>query len=275
MSDMLLRISIWGAALALTALAQPVSSPPEASALIEEIRGNALAYDKNLPNFICTQETRRSSVSNKPGDENWKVRDTLTIRLSYFGRKEDYRVIQVNGKPTDKGIDKIGGWKTIGDFGSIMRAVFAVKSQTSFELEPAETWNGRPVAVLKYRIAPEHSNFNSATGGVLHTNRSVFGAEGTVYADAETKQVLRLTLNSTGFPDGFPIREVHITAEYAKQKIGDGEYLLPTRTVSITVTKGDRKKGETQFSDYRMFSADTSIKFGEPTTETSPAGKKL
>jgi hypothetical protein len=272
---MLLRISVLGAALALTALSQPVSPPAEPSALIEEIRSNALAYDKNLPNFICTQETRRSSVTNKPGDENWKVRDTLTIRLSYFGRKEDYRVIQVNGKPTDKGMDKVGGWKTIGDFGSIMRAVFAVKSQASFELGPSETWNGRPVAVLKYRIAPEHSNFNSSTGGVLHTNRSVFGAEGTVYADADTKQVLRLTVNSTGFPDGFPVREVHITTEYAKQKIGDGEYLLPARTVSVTVTKGDRKKGETQFSDYRMFSADTSIKFGEPTTETSPAGKKL
>jgi hypothetical protein len=33
----------------------------------------------------------------------------LTIHVSYFGQKEEYRVVRVNGKPVDKPLEKMGG----------------------------------------------------------------------------------------------------------------------------------------------------------------------
>src|SRR4051794_34340976 len=89
-------------AIATAAWGQPAPSELERSAFIEQVRKQAIAYDETLPNFICNQLTRRVSTPAGSGDEHWKELDTLTIRLSYFGRKEDYRVVQVNGKPTDK-----------------------------------------------------------------------------------------------------------------------------------------------------------------------------
>ena len=243
------------------AYGQPAPTAAEQSALIEQVRRQALAYDESLPNFICTQETLRTSAGLR--DDKWKVLDTLTIRLTYFGRKEDYRVVQVNGKPADKAMSKMGGWKTNGDFGSMLHAVFVAKSQAKFEWERWTTWSGRPVAVFKYHIDREHSTFNSSASGFLHSTRVVFGVDGTVYADAETNHVLRLSVDSKDLPAGYAVREVHIVLEYAKQKIGDTEYLLPAQSITESVMVKDRRKAETRFIDYRKFSTDTAIKYGD------------
>jgi hypothetical protein len=185
------------------AAGQPAVDPP---AFVEQVRQRALAYDENLPNFICTQETRRSCVSSKPGAE-WKLLDTLTIRLSYFGKKEDYRVVAVNGKPTDKALTQMKGSKTAGDFGSILRSLFRWKSETKFEWQRWTEWNGRKVAVLGFHIDQAHSTFQSTSRTRTHTTTVNWAAEGTVYADAETKQVVRLTVDSVDMPDTQPVRE--------------------------------------------------------------------
>jgi hypothetical protein len=58
------------------------------------------------------------------------------------------------------------------------------------------------------------------------------------------------------------VREIHIALDYAVQKIGDREYLLPARSVSETITKDDHRKSDTQFKDYKKFSAEAAITFG-------------
>jgi hypothetical protein len=236
-------------------------SPDERTEFIEQVRTQALAFDDNLPNFICTQETRRSSQSNKPGAA-WKDLDTLTIRLSYFGKKEDYRVVQVNGKPTDKALSQVKGWKTAGDFGSILRSIFRKKTEAKFEWQRLDEFHGRKVVVLGFHIDQSHSQFTSTSSSTFHSTTVKWAAEGTAYADAETRQVVRLTLNSADMPANQPVREIHIALDYAVQKIGDREYLLPARSVSETITKDDHRKSDTQFKDYKKFSAEAAITFG-------------
>jgi len=131
--------------------------------------------------------------------------------------------------------------------------VFAAKSQAEFEWERSMTWNGRPVTVWKYHIAREHSTFNSSASGFLHSSRVVFGVDGTIYADAETNHVLRLSVDAKDLPASYPVKEIHIALEYAKQKIGDTEYLLPAQSISESVMGKERRKSETRFIDYRKF----------------------
>jgi hypothetical protein len=232
------------------------------ASFIDQVQEQAQTYDTTLPDFICTQETRRSSQSNKPGAP-WKLLDTLTIRLSYFGRKEDYRVVKVNGKPADKTMSEMKGSKTLGDFGSLLRAVFRPKSETKFEWLREDEWNGRKVGVLAFHIDQEHSGFQ--TGTQVHSRKlSVnWAAQGTIFADVETRQVLRLTVDSVDLPEDFPVREVHMSLDYATQQIGDRAYVLPAASVSESVDKEGRRKSETTFKDYKKFSAETEIKFGE------------
>ena len=64
-----------GAARPILTPARPMQEPPpsaeEQAAIIGEVRGYALAYSRQLPDFICTQVTRRFAaprpVARYPG----------------------------------------------------------------------------------------------------------------------------------------------------------------------------------------------------------------
>src|ERR1041385_1073488 len=70
----------------------PPPSSEEQAAIISEVREYALNYSKTLPDFICTQVTRRyqapapgTRYGGSAGSEpTWYPMDTLTIKLSYF-----------------------------------------------------------------------------------------------------------------------------------------------------------------------------------------------
>jgi hypothetical protein len=270
------RPLVWLLYLPAIMRAQGPPQPPSAAereAMIADVRQKALAYSESLPDFICTQLTDRYSAPMTGGAEPaWALRDRLTIRLTYFGQKEDYRVVQVNGKATNKTLGQVGGWSAKGDFGSMVRGVFDAKSEATIEWERWDTWNGRPVAVLAYRIDRVHSKFSSGKQFV-GTKRAIWPARGSAFVDAETRQVIRLTIDSEDMPAESPTREVHIALEYRHQKIGDREFLLPSRSVSRMVVKDRVMRLDSQFTAYQKFSADTEIKYS-PAAEEKPPVKK-
>jgi len=248
-----------------TLLAQSVDSAPakeEQTAIIEGVRQKSLAYVDSLPNFICTQVTKRFSSPEKAGREPvWKPIDTLVIHLTYDGKKENYRVVSVNGKPTDKLLSQIRGTKTFGDFASLVKGIFREKSEAKFEWLRWAEFQGRRVAVLGYRIDEAHSPFRTFSGKD-RTEYAAWPAQGEVYADASTWQVLKLTTNSISMPEEMAAREVHITFALDWQSIGGQNYLLPAETSSLMVFPKERRKSETRFTDYKKFSSDTAITYG-------------
>src|SRR5215831_5799359 len=115
---------------------KPTPIPPpssiEQAAVIDEVRDYALNYSKTLPDFICTQVTRRYAAP-RPGTKyggsadappTWYLQDTLTIKLSYFEQKEDYKLILVNNTMTTQDYKTLGGATSSGDFGTMMRQIF-------------------------------------------------------------------------------------------------------------------------------------------------------
>src|SRR6266436_4268136 len=72
---------------------KPIDPPSiaEQKAILERVREYALNYSKSLPNFICTEVTRR--YYDDTGQESWVNYDTLTTRLTYFEQKEKYELI--------------------------------------------------------------------------------------------------------------------------------------------------------------------------------------
>ena len=247
------------------AVAQEAPSAEEQAALIAETRARALAYNKKLPDFLCTQITRRSSAPVVRGaDPAWKLLDTLTIRLSYFNQKEDYRVVRINDKPANRNLAGIGGWTTQGDFGSMLQSVFEEKSEAQFAWQRWYTWNGRRTAVLTWHIERPHSQFVSNSHYLFKTSHVNWAASGLVQVDAETRQVLHLTIDSVDMPRESPTQEVHLVLDYAFQKIGDSDYLLPAHSLTTIVVKQGKmaEKSDSEFTEYRKFATDTRIQFG-------------
>ena len=68
---------------------KPLSA--EQGKIIAEAREIALDYAQQLPDFICLQFTRR--YEDSLGVNDFHLHDTVATQLTYFGQKEDYKVI--------------------------------------------------------------------------------------------------------------------------------------------------------------------------------------
>src|ERR1035441_3199208 len=131
--------------------AKPVAPPPkvqlppapnaqEQAAIIEEVREYALNYSKSLPNFLSTQVVRRYQAT-APGsrymrssEPSWVQVDLLTLRLSYFDQKEEYKLIMHNNTPTTQDYKNVGGATSTGEFGSLLRDIFEPRTHARLRL---------------------------------------------------------------------------------------------------------------------------------------------
>ena len=96
-------------ALALLPLTLSGARKPSADRQTEILRrasANALAYTRELPDFICTETVRRSDNVRGIG---WKLKDVLGIQIGISDRREYYKLLTYNGRPTKLSYGQVGG----------------------------------------------------------------------------------------------------------------------------------------------------------------------
>src|SRR5262249_15773424 len=108
----------------------PPPPPPEQKPSIEQVRANALNYTGALPDYICRQVTKRRI--DPTGAGSWRDTDVILEQLSFFDQKESYKVVMVNNSMVTNNLqhDQLGGATSSGEFGSILRSIFAPESET-------------------------------------------------------------------------------------------------------------------------------------------------
>jgi hypothetical protein len=244
----------------------PPASAEEQTKVIEQARDYALNYTKSLPDFLCTQVTRRYVDPN--GMEFWAPEDVLTARLTYFEHKEDYKLVLVNDRAVhDVRPESVGGTTSAGEFGSMMAELFAPETQTAFHWERWATLRGRRTHVYSYRVEQPRSRWHVT---YERTEDTVPGYHGRVYVDRDLLAVTRITLVAE-LPAGFPVQEAQTTLDYDFATISGREYLLPLKAV-VRLRHGKfLSKNEVEFRLYRKFTAEASITFDTP--DALPADK--
>jgi hypothetical protein len=233
----------------------PPPTPAERTRLIEEVRENSLHYTGYLPNYFCRQVTKRRIDPTGAGE--WRDTDVIAEQLSFYDRKENYKVLTVNNAPSSLRHDDLGGATSSGEFGSILHAIFAPEAATGFEWERWTTLRGRRQHLLAFR-----------TGSPIYTirhndSRRTFVARvrGQVYVDRDTRMVMRIHLECEGIPADFPIRAVTLDQEYDFADIGGRQFLLPLRSDVRSREAHYQSWNEVTYSQYRRFSADATISF--------------
>jgi len=238
----------------------PPPSPAELKQILAEITQKALDYTKSLPNFICAQVTTRSY--DPSGTEAWHQSDKIQEQLSYVDGKEDYKVTLVNNLPVNNmKHDQLGGITSSGEFGSMLHAIFTPETQTQFDWERWATLRGKRMYVYSFRVTQANSDYS------IHHQPSgrttVAGYHGLIYADAESKQIMRIRMDCDGL-EAFPINQVTVTMDYAPTKISEQAFVLP---MAAEVRSREGKmlgKNVMQFSLYRKFSSEATITFDTP-----------
>jgi len=237
----------------------PGPSPLEEKKIIEEARQYSLNYLKRLPDFICTQVTRR--YIDPSGLEFWQRDDVITARLTYFEQKEDYKVVLVNNRMSDVSYDRLGGSSSTGEFGSMLKEVFEPATQADFRWERWATLRGRRMHVFAYRVLKSRSQWHVSYERRLDI---VPGYSGLVYVDRDNFSVMRISLEAQDIPADFPIQQAGTTLDYDFAEISGQQYILPLRAVMRMRSGKFLSKNEVEFRMYRKFGAEATIKFETP-----------
>jgi hypothetical protein len=261
---------------------KPVPPPPpssiEQAAIIDEVREYALAYSKNLPDFICTQVTRRYAAP-APGtrygggaesEPRWQALDVLQIRLSYFQQKEEYKLILVNNTMTTQDYKTLGGATSTGDFGSMMREIFEHATQARFEWDHWATLRGRRTMAFAYHVSQLRSQWHINYDRRLDL---VPAYHGLVYVDKNTHEIMRITLEAEGIPPSFPVRRADTILDYDYQDISGRTFLLPLKAQTIMAADEYITRNDEEFRLYRKYSTSSEIKFDSEEVPPLPEDK--
>jgi hypothetical protein len=177
--------------------APPAPSAEEQAEVIGKARQVALGYSAGLPSFLCTETVRRYAQEKK--SMSWKLRDTLTLAVGYSLKGEQYKLMAIDGRPTNKTLSSVGGAKSNGEFGSVQRWIFETRSATQFQWERWSNLRGKRVYVFSYRIDQAHSKYAMKFSSFLKHYSMTSGMRGAVYIDRQTHQVPRLIYEAEVF----------------------------------------------------------------------------
>lgn len=236
----------------------PIPSPSsiEQGRVLDQARDYALDYSRRLPNFICTQVTRR--YVDPSGLEFWTRQDVITAKLSYFEQKEDYKVILVNNRYVQTDMQALGGATSTGEFGSMLKEIFEPASRARFEWARWATLRGRRMHVFSYEVPQETSRW-SIVYDRSDVIRPAYG--GLIYVDRDTNVIMRATLEARNIPPTFPVQQAVTMLDYDYQDIAGTPYVLPLRA-SVRMRAGKLlTKNEVEFRMYNRFGAEATITF--------------
>jgi len=256
---------------------------PQLGAL-EQTCDFALRFPRSLPDFIC-QETAQHFVGNSKRLK-WKSTDIVTAEVTFERGKETYSNVTVNGRPLDLPPSARSGqafsqylisqgqrgvWD-LDEFGSNLMMLFREASQTSFESRGEATVAGTRAIVFDFDIERAHSPFQflwatssgsspegSTSGG---EEEARYGVEGSIWVDEATPRLLRVELNATDFPKGFPISSSSSATNYDVVLIGEaGAFLLPVASESMECSGDEHRcyRDVLEFHSCRKFGAESRI----------------
>jgi hypothetical protein len=246
------------------ALAQ-APDPAEQKKILADATDFAFNHERNLPNFLCIQTTRRFQDfqgPNSQGPAEWRPIDIIVERLAYFEHHEDYKVIEINGVPSSIEHGKLGGASSSGEFGSVMKGIFAPQTATDFTWQTWFTLRGRKMHVYAYRVEVAKSDYHVV---VPEQSKDLVAAyHGLIFIDDRKHFIHRITLHADGIPPAFPVQDISLMLDYEDTRIGETDYLLPL-TFELRSREGKIQiKNDVDYDQYRKFTADSSLTFTAP-----------
>jgi hypothetical protein len=235
----------------------------EQGRVLDQASEYARDYIRRLPNFICTQVTRR--YVDPSGLEFWQAQDTIVSKLSFFEQKEDYKVVLVNNRPMNTSMHGVGGTTTTGEFGTLLKDLFDAATGARFDWEKWATLRGKRAYVFSYRVPQERSKY---TITYERTQSTTPGYTGLVYVDRDTMAIMRVTQDVLETPVGFPINQVRNVLDYDYIPIAGQTFVLPLKASTVSRMGRIMFKNDTEFRMYNRFGTESTITFApDPLSE--------
>jgi hypothetical protein len=258
-----MRFALALAACAVVAGAQdPPPSAEEQARILDDARVAAIHYTSSLPNFLCTEVVRRYL----PRGQDWRLRDTLLIRLAFNDNREDYTLVAINGRTTRLDYRRLQGAGSTGEFGSLLLRVYHPALHTEFQWQRRTELRGRRVHVFAFYIplAYNRHQLTYRPRSAAPSQQVSVADRGSVFIDAETRETIRIQNSSEEIPSDFGIRSESTTLDYDFAEVAGVRYLLPLQAEVRMTTVRTPMLNRVQFAGYHRFAAGVNISFEMP-----------
>jgi len=236
------------------AASAPTHSPNPSETLIERARDAAFEFSQKLPNFICQEVMSRFT---QRGREPEMSLDVVSADIIYDDGHETYRNVKINDRPTDRGMQEIGGAWSTGEFASTLLELFHPDTRAQFRSGGASSISGFSAQVYDFEVRSENSHWIVQSGS--QTVTPAYG--GSVWIDPQTARVLRIEMQARNMPSDFPTDTVESAVDYSYVSIAGTSFLLPVRAESLGCERGtsECRHNTIDFRNYHEFKSEIKI----------------
>ena len=192
--------------------------------------------------------------------------DVIREELAFVDHKESYKVVMINERAVSNlQHNQLGGAISNGEFGTMLAHIFDPDTGATFGWDHWATLRGKRMYVFSFQV-PKSAGYSML---YREGNREYTSAyQGLVYADHDSKTVMRIKMECVEIPKDYPIKAVGITLDYEPTKIGEQTYVLPFH---FQLDSNDDKaiiQNEADYKLYRKFGAEATITFDtDPVSE--------
>lgn len=232
----------------------------EQAASLAAIRDYAVNYSQNLPNYTATQVVRREVRPTQNGRFTKGIQkhtDIVEEQIGYVDHRELHKVLRVNGRPPTENEAEQSGMYSRGEFGALLDTLFKPETRTVFQWDRTAKVNGRSMLVFAFRV-PQLPNGYAIMEG---TRTLIVPYKGFVFADAETKAVMRIQMQCTDIPSVSQYRAMALTVDYKRTKVAGQDFILPSQFIMNLGGLDSDVTMQASYKDYLRFAADATIIF--------------
>ncbi|HEY4362652.1 MAG TPA: hypothetical protein VGN17_16915 [Bryobacteraceae bacterium] len=241
-------------------VSQPAPTPDEQRMILARVSRESLRYQRELPDLICTQLTRRTLDESGTG-KHWKQRDRLEVEDDYVGRFVNHKLLMINGNSPRKSYQQLDGLLSeavLHSLGFLPRWIFGPQAKTVFEWKNRSSIDGKPMHVFSVHVPSSESQL------VVSTDRqsAVAGVDGVIYVDAATSLVQRFEIQMD-LPAGSVIQDGAVRIDYGSVTISGRQYLLPVKAEVQARVRSSLEKNQTEVVRYQRYATETTVHFDE------------
>ena len=276
--------------LLLVSVPYAICAGQDPAQVLQQVIAKVRARDAAMPNYTCVQTVERDYYQprgstlprscstllqlrdHRPFDLvlGWTMTDRLRLDVTMSERGEIYSWVGASHFE-DTGIDQLvrSGPIGTGSFAGFVSVIFR-KDSPSFHFEKEAVANGRNFMMYSFQVPREKSSYRVKAGDSwIRTSYS-----GTIEVDPETKELVRLTVDSGELPPAAESCATRTDMEFGLERIGEGEFLLPKQGKQRFVAiNGQEAENTTTFANCREYRGESSVTFS-PAPEPSGAESK-
>jgi hypothetical protein len=245
-----------------------VAQTPEGDQQLARIRAKMADNLRRLPNYTCLMTVDRAARS--AGRVRDLVhQDTIRLEVAEVGEKELF------GWPgttlVDQRIEDFvpDGVFASGDFSGLANVIFRTHDPT-FRALGKKKINGREAIGYLYEVARAVSQYRLGREG----HSVIVPYHGAFWVEEQSLEILRMELELDGIPDSFAVRASVTTIDYQKSRIGQSDFLLPSRVQRDVhySALGSLSENISTFTGCRQYETQSALRFDEPAaSDTAPA----